>query len=75
MDYLSIRQVKLWHFNLCTFVATELLFGVEGWGVWAVSAIVAYALTKSTIKAPKNYIWPLIIWAFAMLCLHLGMSR
>ncbi len=59
-----LGSIKLWQFNLGTFLVTQILFGVEGWAGWMISAGIAWATTRHQPLGSKDYRIPMAIWLF-----------
>lgn len=57
-----LRNTKLWHFNAATFLATQILLGVEGWPGWALSAAVAWITTRNQPPGEKGYLLAVVVW-------------
>lgn len=67
-----MNHVKLWQFNLATFLATQVLFGVEGWGVWAIVALVAWFTTRRQSEGAKNFTIAGVMWLGFAALMHWG---
>lgn len=68
----QLRQIRLWQFCAVTFFVTQILYGVEGWPVWGVSAIVAWLLTRNELVGEKNFLPPSAVWLVLMFIMYLG---
>ena len=67
-----MNHIALWQFNVATFLITQILFGVEGWMAWGISAAVAWHMTKQQARGEKRFGVPFGIWLFLMVAMHFG---
>lgn len=58
-----LPSTKLWHFNMATFLVTQILFGVEGWPGWAISAVAGWVSTRNEPLGEKNHLLGAAVWA------------
>jgi hypothetical protein len=67
-----MKQVALWQFNLATFLVTQILLGVEGWFAWAISALLAWYMTRNQPRGEKDYKIAGGVWIFLVFIQYLG---
>lgn len=58
------KQIRLWQFNIATFLVTQILFGVQGWPAWAISAAIAWLSTRNQPLGEKNFLLAALVWSF-----------
>ncbi|MAO03581.1 MAG: hypothetical protein CL804_03500 [Citromicrobium sp.] len=61
-----IPRIKFWHSALATFLLTQILYGVEGWLLWAVAMVAGWLFTMKQPHGEKSGWVPLGIWSSIM---------
>lgn len=62
----TIRRLKFWQTALASFLITQVVYGVEGWILWAVAMAAGWLFTLHQSRGEKNGLVPLGIWAVIM---------
>jgi hypothetical protein len=67
-----MNGLRLWQFNLATFLISMILFGVEGWVAWGIAAVCAWLTTRNQPLEKKEFGLAGGVWLFLLLAMYVG---